>query len=83
MGAYLDLRGHLDIEAELGKIDKKLAKLEKELKPLEGRLNNEKFTAKAPEHVVAEVRANAAALREQMETLAQTRKDLEKLGQAS
>lgn len=81
MGAFLDLRGHLDIDAELAKIDKKLAKLNKELKPLEGRLGNEKFTSKAPEAVVAKVKAEVEALQEQIATLAQTRTDLEKMGQ--
>ncbi|MDJ0835982.1 MAG: valine--tRNA ligase [Acidobacteriota bacterium] len=80
MSAYLDLRGHLDIEAELAKMDKKLAKIQKQAKGLEGRLNNPKFTDKAPEAVVAKVRGEYEELKQQMETLEQTRKDLEVLG---
>jgi len=80
LGAYLDLRGHLDIDAELGKIDKKLEKLEKECKPLEGRLTNEKFIAKAPEDVVAKVKEDVAVLREQIAVLTQTRADLQQMG---
>ena len=80
LGAYLDLRGHLDIDAELGKIDKKLLKLEKELNPLEGRLSNEKFVANAPAAAVDKLKGDVAGLREQVATLAQARVDLEKLG---
>ena len=80
MSAYLDLRGHLDIEAELGTIDKKLAKLEKQRKGLEARLNNPNFAARAPAEVVAKVRGELEELEQQLETLKQTRADLEALG---
>ena len=79
MSAYLDLRDHLDIEAECGKIDKKIAKLEKQLKPLEGRLSNPKFTEKAPEDVVAKVQSEVDELKRQLETLVQSKADLEKM----
>ncbi len=82
MNAYVDLRGHLDIDAELGKIDTKLAKLEKEIGGLRGRLNNKKFVDSAPEAVVAKTRADFEELERQIETLRQTREDLKELGQA-
>ncbi|CAM2068897.1 Valine--tRNA ligase [Sulfidibacter corallicola] len=82
MSAYLDLRGHLDIEAELGKIDAKIAKINKEMKPLEGRLKNKGFVDKAPAEVVDKARADLEELKRQVDTLSQTREDLQKLGQA-
>lgn len=82
MSAYIDLTGHLDIAAELGKIDKKAGKLEKQMKGLEGRLNNAKFMDNAPADVVAKVRAEHEELKQQRDVLAQTRVDLQALGQA-
>lgn len=82
MSAYLDLRGHLDIPTELAKIDKKLEKLQKEFKGIEGRLNNQKFMAKAPADVVAKAKGDAAAIQQQMDALTQSRADLEGMGDA-
>ena len=79
MGAYLDLRGHLDIDAELAKMDGKLAKLEKEFRSISGRLDNPKFVNKAPQPVVQKVREEHQALKIQIESLTQTKRDLEKL----
>ncbi len=82
MGAYLDLRGHLDIAAEQAKIQAKLEKLTKELAPLEARLANESFTAKAPAAAVAKAQADADNLREQISTLSQAKADLDALDRA-
>jgi len=82
MSAYLDLRGHLDIDAEFEKIDKKLAKLEKERQGLAGRLDNPKFVANAPDAVVAKAKDDLEEIDRQIEVLRQTRADMEKLGQA-
>jgi valyl-tRNA synthetase len=79
MSAYLDLRGHLDIQAEYAKIAKKVTKLEKELTGIEKRLGNPNFRDKAPAQVVAKVEAERDELNRQIETLRQTRADLQKL----
>ena len=71
-GAYVDLKEHLDLEAELAKIDKKLEKLQKEMKGIEGRLNNQRFVANAPEAVVAKNREDLAELQRQVETLTES-----------
>lgn len=80
MSAYLDLRGHLDTEKELAKIDLKIAKLEKELKPLQGRLANPKFTENAPASVVETVQQQATELERQIHALHQSREEFQKLG---
>lgn len=58
----IPLEGVLDIEAEKARLEKSIAKLTKEIGGLKGRLGNEKFTAKAPPHVVEEAKAQLASL---------------------
>ena len=79
MGAYLDLRGHLDIQSEYDKIAKKLSKLEKERAGMEKRLANPHFRDKAPADVVAKVERERDELNRQIDNLIQSRTDLEKL----
>ncbi len=55
---FLPLAGVIDIVAEKARLQKNLDKLSKEIGGISGRLNNEKFMAKAPENVVAENRKN-------------------------
>ncbi|MCB1042743.1 MAG: valine--tRNA ligase [Acidobacteria bacterium] len=80
LNAYLDLRGHLDVEAEIEKIDHKLQKMEKEIQGLESRLGNENFVARAPEEVVAKCRADLESLHGQRHTLLQSREDFLQMG---
>lgn len=49
---YVPLAGLLDAEAEIKKIEAQMSKLEKELAKVNGKLNNEKFTSKAPAHII-------------------------------
>ncbi len=46
------MAGLIDKQAELTRLDKELDRLNKEIARLQGKLNNEKFTAKAPAEVV-------------------------------
>ncbi|PYE85461.1 valine--tRNA ligase [Pseudoroseicyclus aestuarii] len=61
----------IDAGAEKARLEKSLAKLDKEIRGLEGRANNPKFAASAPEEVVAETRANLAARMEERARLAE------------
>ena len=54
---YVDLGGAVDVEAEKARIGAELENVSKYLKGLEAKLNNDKFTANAPEAVVAAERA--------------------------
>ncbi|PIC63836.1 valine--tRNA ligase [Sporosarcina sp. P13] len=54
---YLPLEGLLDIEEELARLTKELGKWQGEVKRVQGKLSNERFTAKAPAAVVEEERA--------------------------
>lgn len=46
------MAGIIDKEAELGRLEKELAKLEKDIIFVEGKLNNPKFTDKAPRDII-------------------------------
>ncbi|MCP5075964.1 MAG: valine--tRNA ligase, partial [Rhodobacteraceae bacterium] len=65
----LPLADVIDIEAEKARLTKGIAKLEKEIGGLKGKLANEKFTANAPEAVVAENRGRLDKAAEEMATL--------------
>jgi len=64
---YLPLADLMDLDAEKARLGKSLEKLSKEAGGLRGRLGNEKFVAKAPEHVVAEAKEQLADLEAQIE----------------
>ncbi len=66
---YLPLADLMDVDAEKARLEKNLEKLVKEMGGLKGRLSNEKFLAKAPEHVVAEAKEQLADLEVQSEKL--------------
>ena len=52
----LPLAGVVDFAAEQARLEKELEKIARDLAQIDGRLNNEQFTAKAPEHVIEEAR---------------------------
>ena len=54
---FLPLDGLVDLDALRTRLQKDLAKADREIESLNGRLNNPKFTTKAPAAVVAECRA--------------------------
>jgi valyl-tRNA synthetase len=64
---YLPLADLMDLDAEKARLGKSLEKLSKEAGGLRGRLGNEKFVAKAPEHVVTEAKEQLADLEAQIE----------------
>ncbi|PIB23505.1 valine--tRNA ligase [Amylibacter kogurei] len=65
----LPLADIIDIAAEKARLSKSIEKLEKELNGIKGKLANEKFTANAPESVVAENRARVETGGEELATL--------------
>ena len=67
------LAGVVDIEAELARLDKVLGKVDKDVAQLEKKLGNDKFVAKAPEHVVAGFREKLDAARIRRDTLRASR----------
>ncbi len=73
---FLPMKGLVDLEKEKARLEKDVAKIEGWMKGCRAKLANEKFTAKAPEHVIqqqrdllAENEAKAAMIRERIEAL--------------
>ncbi len=52
----LPLAGVIDVDQERARLEKELARITKEIVGIESKLSNDKFLAKAPEHVVVEQR---------------------------
>ena len=52
----LPLGDVIDVAVEYERLNREIAKVSAEIKQIEGKLANEKFTSRAPEHVVEEQR---------------------------
>ncbi|MEE3850734.1 valine--tRNA ligase [Gordonia sp. LSe1-13] len=65
----IDTSGTVDVAAERKRLAKDLAAAEKELAGTTGKLGNEQFLAKAPEHVVAKIRERQRVATEEVERL--------------
>jgi valyl-tRNA synthetase len=65
----LDTAGAIDVAAERSRLEKDLAAARKEIRQAEGKLGNEQFMAKAPEHVVAKTRARLIQAQADAESL--------------
>ena len=63
MRILIPMRGLIDKEAELARLDKEIQRIEKDLPRVEGKLNDPSFIEKAPAEVVAKERAKLAELR--------------------
>jgi valyl-tRNA synthetase len=72
----IPLEGVVDIGAALADIDRQIEKHAKELAAVEGKLGNEAFVSKAPDHVVDGIRARQAAAQEALATLRAQREQL-------
>ncbi|WP_100640414.1 valine--tRNA ligase [Marinobacter salexigens] len=77
MEVLVPMAGLIDKDAELKRLDKELERLNKEIARLEGKLNNEKFTAKAPAEVVAKEQEKLAEAQGNLGRLQQQRADIE------
>jgi valyl-tRNA synthetase len=73
----MPLAGLIDIPTERARLAKEIAKTEKDIAGLEKRLENQDFLARAPEEVVAELRAR---LDEEKAKLARLRDAVKALG---
>ncbi|MEH6559847.1 MAG: valine--tRNA ligase [Marinobacter sp.] len=77
MEVLVPMAGLIDKDAELKRLDKELERLQKEIGRFEGKLSNEKFTAKAPAEVVAKEQEKLAEVRNNLSRLNQQRTDIE------
>ena len=77
---YIPMGQLVDVVKELERIAKELDKARKNLASLEGKLSNEKFTSRAPENVVADIRDKAAKARDLIASLEGSEAAMKKLG---
>ena len=74
-----DAAGLFDAAKEIARLEKQQEKMEAELANAEARLSNKKFTAKAPEHVVAEFRNQRQNVQEKLKLIAEKTEQMRKL----
>jgi valyl-tRNA synthetase len=67
--AYLPLAGLVDLDQEIARLEKALAEASEEIRRAEAMLSNEKFTGKAPPHVVQQQRDRLAEQQERRSRL--------------
>lgn len=76
---FVPIQGLIDVQKELGRIDKELLKIHEESERISGKLNNTAFREKAPPEVIAKNEANFNELQEKREKLMASRKMLENI----
>jgi valyl-tRNA synthetase len=77
MEVLVPMAGLIDKDAELKRLDKELDRLHKEIARVEGKLGNEKFTAKAPADVVEKEQQKLTDAQNNLKRLVQQRADIE------
>lgn len=75
---FVPLEGLLDVEAEIEKIEKSLDKLNNEIARVNGKLNNEKFVSKAPEHILEREKRIQKELQDKIDKLNENLSELKK-----
>ena len=76
---YMPMSQLVDVAKELERVCRELEKTQKNLAAVEGKLSNEKFTARAPEAVVNAEREKAQKLRALCDQLAESKARLERI----
>jgi valyl-tRNA synthetase len=72
---YVDLGSHVDLQAEVARIDKEMAALNKKLERITKKLMNPEFLKNAPPEVVEKERAKDTEMNEMLEKLNTLRKE--------
>ncbi len=68
---FLPLKGLIDFEKEIARLNKEISAIDKDLARINGKLGNEGFLAKAPADVIEKEKAKAAELTEKKTALGQ------------
>ena len=76
---YLPLADLIDVPAEIARLEKERGKWQGEVKRVDGKLNNERFVAKAPEAVVEEERQKRVGYLERLAAVEERIATLQKL----
>ena len=65
----IPMKGLIDKQAELSRLEKEIQRIEKDLPRIEGKLNNPAFVDKAPEDVISKEREKLLALQSSLDNL--------------
>ncbi len=76
IGLYLIIGDVIDLDKEKARLQEEIARLERNIASTEGKLNNEKFVANAPENIVAYEREKLESFRQ---SIAKVRENLDSL----
>lgn len=76
---FVPIEGLIDVQKELGRIEKELLKIQGESDRVSAKLNNPAFREKAPPEVIAKNEANYEELQEKREKLMASKKMLESI----
>ncbi len=76
----LPLAGVVDFQSEKARQEKELAKIEADLQHIAGRLGNEAFVAKAPEHVLEEARERKTELQARLAKISDALRRFSQIG---
>ena len=74
---YMILKGLLDIEAEVKKLQAQLDKVAVELEKMNAKLSNEKFTSKAPAHILERDRRIQKEYQDKFDKLSENIRELQ------
>jgi len=78
---YVPLKGLVDVESELNKLDRERKKVEAKLAQVNGKLGNEKFLANAPEQVVAKEQDKKSGLDAKIAKITEAEERLKSMAQ--
>lgn len=67
MELYIPLGGLVDLEQEKGRMEKRITEINRLISGINGKLSNENFINRAPEHVIEKERTNLSKLSEELE----------------
>jgi len=76
---FVPIEGLIDVQKELGRIEKELVKIHEDSEKISAKLNNPAFREKAPPEVIAKNEASFNELQEKREKLAASKKMLESI----
>ena len=79
VSVFVPMKGLIDPNAELGRLQKELDKLQKQRDQISGKLNNENFVAKAPANVVESERLKLDELSGQIQKLKENMEEIQGL----
>jgi valyl-tRNA synthetase len=76
----LPLKGIVDLQAERSRLEKEMTRVHADIEQIAGRLDNQGFVAKAPEHVLEETRERRQDLEARRQRISEALRRLSQAG---